>query len=67
MFYGGMHGLFLAADTAAASQSGQVTDFVKKTILLQFPAAGGIVPRHIILHSESCTGNELVLSTGGKG
>jgi len=64
MLRSGMNGLFFAADTAAVSQFGHVTDFVEETILLQIPTAGGIVP-HTILHSGACKGNELVHRSEG--
>ncbi len=67
MLRSGMNGLFFAADTAAVSQFGHVTDFVEETILLQIPTAGGIVPPHSILHSGACKGNELVRRSEGRG
>lgn len=61
MLYGGANGLFFAADTAAVSQFGHVTEFIEETILLQIPTADGIVPPHTILHPGACKGNELVV------
>ena len=56
----GKNGLFFAADTAAVSAVGHVTDFLKETVLIQIPVAGGLAPNHTMLYSGPCKGAELV-------
>ena len=56
VIHGGEYGLILAADTAAVSRHGHITDYPsdRETVGLQIPTADGKVPNHRILHAGPC-------------
>ncbi|KAI0169863.1 hypothetical protein GGR52DRAFT_592451 [Hypoxylon sp. FL1284] len=58
---GGQFGLIFAADTKEVSREGHRTQYpgVTETIALQVPTAGGKGPQHSLLHTGSCTGNDV--------
>ena len=58
---GGEHGLIVAADTAAVSRLGHITDYPSKreTVAVQIPTEGGLVPKHRVLHEGACRGKEM--------
>lgn len=60
---GGKNGLIIAADTAAVSTLGHITEYPshQETIALQIPTAGGVAPAHRVLHGGACLGSEMVL------
>ena len=60
---GGKGGFVFAADTAAVSVSGHITDYPgsTETTLLQFPTAGGKVPEHRVLYGGACRESEIEL------
>lgn len=60
---GGKNGLIIAADTAAVSTLGHITEYPSKqeTIALQIPTAGGVAPAHTVLHEGACLGSEMLL------
>ena len=58
--HAGKNGLVFAADIAALSTTGHTSIFVKETVLMQIPTAGGVVPPHKVLHAGPCRGKELV-------
>lgn len=53
---GGKNGFIFAADTAAVSSLGHLTNYPSnfETIALQIPT-GGTIPQHNVLHSGPCT------------
>lgn len=57
---GGANGLIFAADTAARSTQGHITNYPSKqaTRVLQIPTNGGI-PNHNVLYSGPCRASEL--------
>ena len=60
---GGKNGLVFAADTAAVSMNGHITDYPSKmeTTLLQIPTTGGKIPEHRVLHDGACCGSDIEL------
>ena len=58
--HGGKHGIIVAADTAAVSREGHITNYAsdRETIALQIPTAGQAVPMHTVLHEGPCTAAE---------
>ena len=53
---GGENGLIIAADVAAVSRSGHITNYPSKreTLAIQIPTKGGLLPRHRVLHKGAC-------------
>ena len=60
---GGEDGLIIAADTAAVSRSGHITNYPsnRETIALQIPTEGRLLPRHRVLHEGACRKEEMKL------
>jgi hypothetical protein len=60
---GGKHGLILAADTAAVSAKGHMTNYPSdsETTALQLETRDGKVPPHRVLHAGPCFQNETVV------
>ncbi len=60
---GGKYGLIIAADTAAVSTLGHITEYPsnQETIALQIPTLDGVVPAHRVLHGGACSGSEMML------
>lgn len=58
---GGKYGLIFAADTASVSKLGHITRYPsgEQTLALMFPALGGKIPVHRVLHAGQCTDEEL--------
>ncbi|KAL9116629.1 MAG: hypothetical protein Q9187_006845 [Circinaria calcarea] len=60
---GGKNGLIIAADTAAVSKDGHITEYPsdRETVALQIPTLGGEVPAHRVLHEGACRRDEMML------
>jgi len=60
---GGKHGLILAADTAAVSAKGHMTNYPSdsETTALQLETRDGKVPPHRVLHAGPCFQNEMTV------
>ncbi|MCJ1469735.1 hypothetical protein MMC07_008376 [Pseudocyphellaria aurata] len=58
---GGKNGLIFAADTAAVSKLGHITDYPgrEQTTAIALPTAGGVIPAHRVLHQGACPRDEV--------
>jgi hypothetical protein len=59
---GGKNGAILALDTVDVSRLGHITEYPsgESTFVMQIPLGSGGVPRHRVLHSGACHGEELL-------
>ncbi|MCJ1363973.1 hypothetical protein MMC16_003082 [Acarospora aff. strigata] len=58
---GGRNGLLIAADTAAVSKEGHITEYPSntETTALQIPIAEGTLPEHKVLYAGPCSRREM--------